>query len=558
MSRSRQRNARGSTLIEVLGAMTWGSILIVVLAAGAITMSHVSGDTNHVARVNTTLNAFSELLRSDEIAYQACPADVDEYGSQLAAAGGALKANAAIDVSVTAVDTGTGCSASDPADPGVQTITLTATWADVVQTADVVKSDPDPQRLIAVIGVTPLSGDGDAQKEFHLDGLGSRGPFDIEAYEWSCGDGRPSFTVTDPDDATARCSYPAPNPGDPDDRYLVELTVTSNGRQAKAAREVLVKPSVAPRPRPPVDFSYSPSNPGAGALVTFTSTGAAPLEGQVVKWEWSFDDPGSGSSNSFVCTDPTCSGTTHRFNQGGNYNVTLRVTDNFNLTNSTTKSVNVTPPTLPPPTASFVATPSAGISPQTVLFDASASTNAGGGSAGLTYSWTLNGGAATRTGVNPSFNYPASAGTIADTVTLRVTATNGAFSEISHVVTLLPFSKPTNFQFVRANVPLLGDKSFIFSWTEIARSPGDQISYKVRVVNTSGCLTFGNREATFASTKDAGQTLQGTLSIPGSICSSVFGLNPLTFQAWVSARRIDGANNETWTPESAPITFVVR
>ena len=39
---------------------------------------------------------------------------------------------------------------------------------------------------------------------------------------------------------------------------------------------------------------------------------------------------------------------------------------------------------------------------------------------------------------------------------------------------------------------------------------------------------------------------------------AVFGLNPLTCQAGVSARRIDIANNETWTPESAPMTFVCR
>lgn len=559
MSAVRHRGARGSTLVEVLGAMTWGSILIVALAAGAITMSRSSAETNKVARVNTTVNAFAELLRSDSIPYVPCATmPDDDYGAPLRAKGGSLRADTHILISVTGVDTGSGCSDTDSSDPGVQTITIEATWDDISQQSKVVKRDPNPQRLVAVLTVSPLSGDGDDVKEFALSATGSRGPDPIVDYVWDCGNGEPSITVHDPDDPSAHCIYTAQSAAT---SFVVELTVKdSNARQARASREVVVLPAATPRPKPPVDFTYSPASPVAGDVVSFTSTGGAPAEGSVVKWEWTFDDADSGSSNTATCTDPTCANATHRFTRGRTYNVTLRVTDNFGQTNTASKSVVVTAAPVPQPLASFTATPPNGISGQRVVFDASASRNGSGGTSGLTYSWTINGTANARTGVNPDFTYAATASTITDTVTLRVTETaTGGWAETTRVVSLLPFVNANGFQLVDAHVPWVGKKTFTFKWQAIARSPGDQIRYRLRVENISGCLTFNEpdyRETTIDSNSPAGAWVTGTMTVPGSVCGS--WLNPLTFDAWIAVRRLDDQNNVTWTADSARIRFVVR
>lgn len=88
---------------------------------------------------------------------------------------------------------------------------------------------------------------------------------------------------------------------------------------------------------PPVaNFTWSPLEPLARAEVEFESTstdeGGLFGGGGIVSYDWDFDDGDSASS-----ANPT-----HEFAQGGDYSVTLTVTDSAGETTSVTKRVEIT------------------------------------------------------------------------------------------------------------------------------------------------------------------------------------------------------------------------
>lgn len=109
----------------------------------------------------------------------------------------------------------------------------------------------------------------------------------------------------------------------------VSLTVTdSRGAQASTVQTV----TVAPGTLPAVSFSISPSPVGANQDVFFSaeaSTVIAPR--RIVSYDWNFGD---GSSGTGVTT-------THRYLALGTYSVTLKVTDDANVTNQATQALAV-------------------------------------------------------------------------------------------------------------------------------------------------------------------------------------------------------------------------
>lgn len=139
-----------------------------------------------------------------------------------------------------------------------------------------------------------------------------------------------------------------------------------------------------------------------GSTVTFTSTSTNPPGSGALLYQWDFGD---GNSS----TDPN---PTHTYSAGGNYNVTLIVT-NLCGSNTKTQVVNIALP----PVASFTGTPTAGCTPLTVEFT---STSQGAS----TYSWSFPGGTpSTSTAQNPTVVY-----NTVGSFNVSLTATNSAGS----------------------------------------------------------------------------------------------------------------------------------
>ncbi|CAH9065876.1 hypothetical protein PSECIP111854_03771 [Pseudoalteromonas sp. CIP111854] len=95
--------------------------------------------------------------------------------------------------------------------------------------------------------------------------------------------------------------------------------------------------NIPPAPQPPIaHVEASASQLQIGQQVTFNSSGSDDQYGQIIEYQWDFGD---GMQSDFA--NPS-----HSYSQAGIYQVTLTVTDNDNMTASTTVVVNVDHPPL--------------------------------------------------------------------------------------------------------------------------------------------------------------------------------------------------------------------
>ncbi len=111
------------------------------------------------------------------------------------------------------------------------------------------------------------------------------------------------------------------------------------------SNEAIVKIIVTQNLSPKANFSFNPKYPSTSDIILFIDNSMDP-DGYIVSWYWDFGDGG-------ISTDRNA---THIYADNGVYNVTLTVTDNSGLSNSTYKSINVsnTPPIAVNDTASTV------------------------------------------------------------------------------------------------------------------------------------------------------------------------------------------------------------
>jgi PKD repeat protein len=174
---------------------------------------------------------------------------------------------------------------------------------------------------------------------------------------------------------------------------------------------------------PPPDFTWTPTSPQVGELVSFTATSLRP--NSTVQWDFQSDGTVDATSTT---ARPSAQ---YLYLTPGEKKVTMRVTrPNGDRPVVVIKTIRVTAPTGPPPanqapTASFSASPNPAAVGQTVSFDASASRDPDGPIAG--YQWDLdgNGSYETDTGRTPTVSASySSAGTVP--VKLRVTDEDGA------------------------------------------------------------------------------------------------------------------------------------
>jgi len=186
----------------------------------------------------------------------------------------------------------------------------------------------------------------------------------IVAYDWTLGNGieRQGETVS--------FAYSGAS------TYIVTLTVTDDsGGRASTSESI----AVSGNQNPSAQFTVSPTNPRVGSNVSFDGTGSTDSDGSVTSYTWSFGDgfTGTGEIVTWGYTDP------------GTYRVQLTVRDNDGGIGTATQNVTVSDTN--PPQAAFTFTPLSPRVNETVLFDASGSSDSDGQ---ITfYSWSFGSGA---------------------------------------------------------------------------------------------------------------------------------------------------------------------
>lgn len=212
----------------------------------------------------------------------------------------------------------------------------------------------------------------------------------------------------------------------------------------------------APNPNelPIAVIQATPTTGTAPLTVSFNGTNSSDPDGQVVSYAWDFGDGGTATGSSLQ----------HVYSSAGPYTARLTVTDNQGGTNSTTVVITVAAANQPP-NASFAATPTSGIGPLNVNFNASQSSDPDGSI--VSYTWTYGDGAS-GTGVTASHTY-ANAGTYTARLTVRDNA--NATSTASRTITVsAPNTAPVA---VATGSPLSGTAPLTVSFNGNGSSDSD-------------------------------------------------------------------------------------
>ncbi len=230
-----------------------------------------------------------------------------------------------------------------------------------------------------------------------FDGSASSDPDgSIAGYAWNFGDGSSGTG------ATANHTYAT------DGTYSVTLTVTDN----KGGTGTVVHSATVANQHPTAAFSWSCT----GLACSFDGSGSSDPDGSIASYAWDFGDDASGSGGA----------PSHTFAAGGDYQVSLTVTDNVGDSGGVAHTVTVAPLANQLPTAAFTSS----CSGLACSFDGSASSDPDGSIAG--YAWDFGDGS-TGSGIAPSHTYAAD-GTYS--VTLTVTDNKGGTGTVTRTVTV--------------------------------------------------------------------------------------------------------------------------
>ncbi|GEM_PF-3849625 len=193
------------------------------------------------------------------------------------------------------------------------------------------QSDYTPQANIEILGNdplasfqgTPLSGNRpltvsfDASASFDPDGT-------LVQYDWDFGDG----TTRSDAGITPKHTYSI------DGTYSVTLTVRDDEGNTGSLTEtdyIFVGNKI-----PTASFSFSPNSPDALQPVSFDASLSSDEDGSIVRYDWDFGD---GTVNPDAGSTPT-----HSYSTGGDFLVSLTVTDTLGATNTQTHPITVLDP----------------------------------------------------------------------------------------------------------------------------------------------------------------------------------------------------------------------
>jgi len=210
--------------------------------------------------------------------------------------------------------------------------------------------------------------------------------------------------------------------------YTVSLTATdSQGATASITRiiQVSMDGGVEGNIKPSANFTASPTSGTAPLAVDFNASGSSDPDGSIASYNWAFGDGTTGTGVT----------TSHTYSIPGTYTVSLTVIDGQGATGSTTRIIQVnTSGENASPIASFTASPTSGVAPLAVDFNASGSSDPDGSIA--SYKWAF-GDSTTGTGVITSHIYN-STGTY--TARLTVTDNKGATGSATHIIEVAAYS----------------------------------------------------------------------------------------------------------------------
>jgi len=140
------------------------------------------------------------------------------------------------------------------------------------------------------------------------------------------------------------------------------------------------EPPPPPGNQPPIaDFAFSPMTGDYPLKVTFDASASYDTDGTITAYAWSFGDGGSGSGK---IVD-------HTYKKNGTFTIKLTVTDDKGATGKYSLSIKILKPNVNP-TASFSFSPTTGIYPLVVYFNASASKDSDGQI--VSYEWDFGDG----------------------------------------------------------------------------------------------------------------------------------------------------------------------
>lgn len=224
----------------------------------------------------------------------------------------------------------------------------------------------------------------------------------IQVYYWEFGDG------------TTSCEQNPSHKYTKEGVYKVNLTVWDDD----GASDTITKEITVGNKSPTASFRWNPTNPKTNEIVTFDASDSVDMDGAIVLYEWDWNDDGvfDEANNNAI--------TTYSWNDDGSYKVTLRVTDDKGLTNTTTHTISIQNR---PPSASFSFSPLDPEPGETVAFTSSCYDS--DGSITL-YSWSFGDGSSS-TSVNPTHIYTGS-GTY--TIILTIQDDDGATTSISKII----------------------------------------------------------------------------------------------------------------------------
>lgn len=201
--------------------------------------------------------------------------------------------------------------------------------------------------------------------------------------------------------------------------WTVAINYPSGGnRDAAVPVTICVAPPSGggPNVAPTADFTFTPSLGTAPVAIAFDATPSSDSDGAITGYRWDFGD---GTYGAGATVD-------HNYGSGGDFDVTLYVTDDGRATAAATRTVSLNGR----PTASISATPRSGDAPLVVRLDANGSSDPDGPI--TSYTWDLGDGS-TATGDTLSHTYTAP-GTYR--VELTVTDNSGATDQTSTYISV--------------------------------------------------------------------------------------------------------------------------